>query len=195
MIDCYVYPGSNVLKNKFGITDYKSWKEFEGIASLTRIVELRENSKFKVFDFDTLCKIHQYLFQDVYEWAGKPRTIAISKGNTLFCPPEYIISYANELFEDLKLHNYYHNYTNSQLVPALGQLFCDINMLHPFREGNGRTQREFFYHFAKSLSYELDLAIVDKVKYINVTARSPVDSKPVIDIIKNNLIHISDYTR
>ena len=188
-MDPYVYPGTHILRNKFNIQDYAHWKRLEGIISSTKIIELRESAShtIKKFDFHTLKAIHRYLFEDIYTWAGSIRTVPLAKDTTMFCPPEFIPSYADEIFSKLRNHNFFRSYPISDLAIGLGQLFCDINMLHPFREGNGRTQREFLYLLSATLGYHLDLNLVDKDMYYFASQRSPVSAQPMIELIKNSL--------
>ena len=108
-MDPYVYPGTHILRNKFNIQDYARWKRIEGIISSTKIIELRESAShtIKKFDFHTLKAIHRYLFEDIYTWAGSIRTVPLAKDTTMFCPPEFIPSYADEIFSKLRNHNFF----------------------------------------------------------------------------------------
>ena len=187
-MDPYVYPHSKVLKNKLGITDYDSWKEIEGLLAASRILELRQKTPaFRRFDFEALKAMHRYIFQDMYAWAGSPRTIAIAKGNTMFCLPQNVDSFAQEIFGRLANLAALQQATRPELVAFLGDLFCDINMLHPFREGNGRTQREYMFYLAKALGYQLDLALADASLYQAASLQSPVSSELAHRLIEENL--------
>lgn len=89
----------------------------------------------------------------------------ISKGDSFFCPVANIESYAHSIFHKLEKDNYLKGLSQNQFCKKAAILFGDINALHPFREGNGRIQREFIYHLAKNAGYELDLNLLDKIEY------------------------------
>lgn len=156
MIDTYCYPNSHVLKNKLGITDTKALQAAEIEVTSASLFELQQQPVTGNFDFKHLCKIHEQIFQDLYDWAGKPRTVNIRKGN-LFCLVQNIPSYADSIFT-----NYYKDCCNAkdnknQFVHVFAEYYADINALHPFREGNGRTQREFARELCEHLGYSFDL--------------------------------------
>ncbi|MDD2208788.1 MAG: Fic family protein [Bacilli bacterium] len=161
----YCYPNTGVLINKLNITNDKDLyeAEMELVAySTTSLVQtpIKDN-----FDFNHLKKIHQRLFEKVYDWAGTPRTCAIAKKD-LFCLPQYIDNYANIIFNKLKKENYFLTYDFDKKISCLVELFAEVNALHPFREGNGRTQREFIEELAKINGINLDLTGVDKMNMI-----------------------------
>lgn len=161
----YCYPHTDILKNKLGIKDDDFLFETERKLVSLRVDELISNPLKGNFDFSHLKAIHKYLFQDIYSWAGKPRTCAIAKKD-LFCLPKYIESYSKEIFDKLKIQKYFINYSYDEKINSLIELFADINALHPFREGNGRTQREFIESLAKINGIMLDLTQVPKMEMI-----------------------------
>jgi len=113
------------------------------------------------FDFKHLKMIHEYLFQDLYEWAGEVRTVNITKNN-LFCLIQHIDSFADAIFSRIQRNNYLTGLTVSQKLRELVEIFGDINALHPFREGNGRAQREFIESLAKVNGIDLNLSLIEK---------------------------------
>lgn len=157
----YCYPNTKVLKNKLNIKDFNVLNKCERKLVSLRIVEMLEQPIKGNFDFAHLKNIHRLLFQDVYEWAGDIRTCTISKMD-LFCLPEYINNYANNIFEKLKMKSYFINYNYNEKIVSLVKLFADINALHPFREGNGRVQREFIEELSKINGVDLNITSVDK---------------------------------
>lgn len=161
----YCYPNTSILINKLNIKDDKVLFEMERKLVSLRIDELIDKPLKGNFDFDYLKSIHKFLFQDIYKWAGIPRTCAIAKNN-LFCLPEYIGSYASDVFNNLSKEKYYINYDYDIKLNKLVDLFSDINALHPFREGNGRSQREFIEALAKINGIYLDLTSVPKMEMI-----------------------------
>ena len=89
-----------------------------------------------------------------------------------FCPIENIYSFADTIFQKLEKENYLKGVSQDEFCKKAADLFGDINALHPFREGNGRTQRLFLYHLAKNAGYELDLNKLDKNKYMTASIES-----------------------
>ena len=161
----YCYPKTDILKNKLNITDDKFLNETERKLVSLRVDELFEPYINGNFDFMHLKEIHKHLFQDIYDWAGAPRTCAIAKKD-LFCLPQYIDNYASDIFSKLEKENYYINHDYDSTLNLLVELFADINALHPFREGNGRSQREFIEELAKVNGIDLDLTKVEKMDMI-----------------------------
>ena len=161
----YCYENSDVLINKLNIHDEKIFYKAERLYSSIRQSELNVSPLKGDFDFDYLKAIHHHLFQDLFYWAGKVRTVAIAKAN-MFCLPQYIEGYAADIFSKLKKDNYYKNYSKEAFVDAITDLLGDINALHPFREGNGRTQREFIRCIGLLNGYDFDWSLVSSEENI-----------------------------
>lgn len=176
-----------VLDNRLSIKNNTILNEYERKISTFNIASLR-NKTFKKFDFDTLKRIHKEIFQDVYSWAGTARSVNISKGSSLFCPAENIHLYAQDVFVRLEKENYLKGLPKEQFCHKAAELFGDINALHPFREGNGRTQREFIYHLAKNAGYELDLNKADKDRYMTASIESMTTGSQKMESLMNDLI-------
>ena len=104
--DTYCIPGTEVLKNKAGLTDQDLLDEYEGDFTAIRLLELMQNPISGQFDLDHLCQIHAHLFQDVYDWAGEIRTVDISRADSRFCNVRQIHSYTNSVFTALKRENF-----------------------------------------------------------------------------------------
>lgn len=157
----YCYPNSNVLKNKLDIRESALLKSVERRLVALRMDELISHPIKGNFDFDHLKKIHKHLFQDIYEWAGITRNCPLAK-DSMFCLPQFIDSYAEEIFSKLKEEGYYLNYDYDKTIVSLVNLFSNINALHAFREGNGRTQREFIEQLSKYNGIDLDLTSISQ---------------------------------
>ena len=151
----YCYQNSDVLINKLNIQDEETFYKVERLYSGLRQSELLDKPIEGNLDFEHLKAIHFYLFQDLFFWAGKVRTVAIAKGN-LFCLPQYIESYAKGIFANLKRDNYFQSIPKEDFISCVTNLLADINALHPFREGNGRTQREFIRYIGLKSGYGFD---------------------------------------
>lgn len=152
--DPYVYDNGTLI-NKLNIKDEKILKKAE--RKYTKIRE-RETLPKGNFDYAHLKAIHYHLFQDVYDWAGKERTVNIAK-NDLFCLNYRIESETNKTLDKLEQDDFLKGIFDKDIfIKKFTSYFADINAYHPFREGNGRTTRAFFSHLAKEAGYRLDFA-------------------------------------
>lgn len=171
--DPYSYPDSNVLRNKKDIRDADKLAAYEYRATGARELELQENPIKGKFDLKHLQDIHKHMFQDVYDWAGKIRTVDIAKGGSQFARPGMIESYANStVFKDLAKDKFLVGMNKDQFTERLTHHFSEINALHPFREGNGRSSRQFIDQLAKNAGYNLDFSKVDKESWNKASADS-----------------------
>ena len=150
------YKGTTVLINKLDIRDESELAETEGIITGLKASELMTQPLKPDFSFEDYKHIHKYLFDMLYDWAGEIRSISISKSATRFTAPEYIEENGAKIFERLRLLNYFRGLPRDELVSQVADLYHTINMLHPFREGNGRTQRVFFFQLIRNAGYEID---------------------------------------
>lgn len=170
--DYYCYPNSRVLKNKLGITDAAVFEQAERDFTYLRSLEASQTHIRGKFDYAHLKRIHKFLFGDIYEWAGKPRQVNITKGNQ-FCRVECIEEQMEELFGKLKKENCLRNLDSKEEIAArLAYYLGEINAVHPFREGNGRTQRMFIEHLANSLGYRLDFSRVSQQEMVQASAKA-----------------------
>ena len=152
----YTDPKTRILRNLADITDPDDLLFFESVVVAKRIQELYEKP-IKIKGADSLLSIHKYLFQDVYSWAGKKRKIEISKAGKQFFPTTHfdnafrfidtLISEFKKISEGEKL----------QISEKLAEILDNVNYLHPFREGNGRAQREFIRFLALEKGLILNL--------------------------------------
>jgi cell filamentation protein len=150
----YTDPKTGLLKNLQDITDPDILLFVESGVVTKRLQELY-GKPIKIKSIDSLFEIHRHLFQDIYTWAGKKRIVEISKEGKQFFPTSHFdnaFRYINQLITDFKkIPREYKN----QLADKLAEILDNINYLHPFREGNGRTQREFL----RLLALEKDLTL------------------------------------
>lgn len=171
-MDPYVYPGTSVLKNLRDIRDPERLSKFEMDMTTRRLAELENNAPPGMFDVQHLQAIHRCIFQDVFAWAGEFRTVNISKSGDLFALNEHIVSNLERIFENLRAED--------QLRDAEASRFCrrgafylgEINAIHPFREGNGRTQREFMRQLALRAGYALDWSRVSREEMMEASRES-----------------------
>ena len=182
--DVYCIPGTAVLKNKAGITDQDQLDEYEGDFTAIRLLELTQNPVEGSFDLTHLCKIHQYLFQDVYEWAGEVRSVDIIRGESRFCNVRHIQSYSNTVFSAIATEKYFVNLEPKVFSNRLAHYLSEINAIHPFREGNGRVQRLFISQLAEHAGYFLDYSALDQAELYPVMQESFLRNiQPLADLI------------
>jgi fido (protein-threonine AMPylation protein) len=151
--DPYVDPASGVLKNRLGITGAATLEETEAALVATRSYELSRTPLKGAFDLAHLQAVHRYLFRDLYEWAGELRTIDIAKGGHHFGHYAHIASAATELLRKLAAERRLAGLAPAAFSQRAAFYLGEINALHPFREGNGRAQREFMSHLAHANGY------------------------------------------
>jgi cell filamentation protein len=148
-VDPYVYPGTSVLHNLLGIRDQQRLDRVEYELTYVRRVDLDEHPIRGGYDFNRLKETHRRLFQDIYEWAGRPRTVEINKGGSQFHPSAYIDTAASESFAWLAQSGLLQTTVDDDsFVTLSADLLEKINYIHPFRDGNGRTQRAFLDQIA-----------------------------------------------
>ena len=155
------YPGTAVLINTLNIRNQADLDAVEGTIVPAKAALWEANPQMESFDFTHYCAIHRFLFEDLYEWAGKPRTVDIAKKGTQFCPATQIENTAKAIFARLKKQNFLIGLNRPRFISAIADLYERTNELHPFREGNGRTQRVFLSQLARHAGYTLDFGRVD----------------------------------
>ncbi len=152
----YVDPKTGVMRNLANIDDEELLIAFETWKVSSRLREL-QNIPLKIKDSSTLLSIHKLLFQDVYEWAGKVRIVEISKGGKQFFPTIFFGNAFAHIDSLIAEYRGIEENDISALAYKLAEILDNINYLHPFREGNGRTQREFLRLLALEKGLELNL--------------------------------------
>ena len=158
----YTDPNTGVLRNLANVTNFNTLLLIESGAVTKRIAELQANP-IKIKNSSTILDIHKYLFQDIYSWAGKTRTVEISKGDKPFFPLSHFRNAF--MFIDTLIAEYrkIDRKDKPRLTHKLAEILDNINFLHPFREGNGRTQREFLRLLAMEKGLSLNLNPPDNV--------------------------------
>ncbi|MDR1523167.1 MAG: Fic family protein [Endomicrobium sp.] len=164
----YCYTGTFILKNKLDIRNKEDLEKLEREITTLAIAEIRVNPVRGKFDFAHLCSIHRAIFRDIYDWAGKIRSVNIMKGNP-FCMCNVIHGYAADLFSKLKADNFLIGRNLDDIRGGLAYYLSEINVLHPFREGNGRTQRVFIEYLAKNAGYNVDFSAVESSEMIEAS--------------------------
>jgi cell filamentation protein len=156
--DPYTYKNSTVLVNKLDLREQAALDAFEVEISNARADEPLPDG---TLDFAHYKAMHHHLFQDVYQWAGEIRTVRISKGGNPFCFPENIEGQANKLFVDLRMADYLRNLDAQTFSRKAAHFLAELNAIHAFREGNGRSQLTFFAILADEAGHHLSIDKMD----------------------------------
>lgn len=184
----YCYPGTNVLKNKLNVRDSNKLFEIEKQIVLVKSYILRQNKIRYTFDKRHFTYLHDFLFSDIYPFAGKFRTENIYKGSFTFASWEYIESELDRLLKELKSENFLQGLDKENLSKRLAYYLSELNVLHPFREGNGRTIREFIREIAMLAGFTLDLQNTTPEEMFNACVKSVYDTTDLEQIIFSCLL-------
>jgi cell filamentation protein len=157
--DPYAYKGTDVLKNKAGLRDAALLEAFELEMTTLRSEEALPAGRFGPAHYRA---VHKHLFQDVYTWAGRDRTVRTSKGGNAFCYPEHIASSLDKLFERLRSPPFTGGAHLEEFAQAAADFLAELNAIHPFREGNGRAQLAFLFLLGARAGHPLDLSKVQR---------------------------------
>ena len=179
----YCYNDSDTLINKLDIKDKSLLQKYEAKIVAAKLLALRKKGIIGNFDVEHLKKIHKYLFEDVYPFAGNFRTENIAKGVFRFAEWEYIESELTNLMNKLKKENFLADFNKNDLAESLSFYLSELNVLHPFREGNGRTTREFIRELALKNNYILNLKKVNPKDFLNASIKSIVDTTDLTKLI------------
>ena len=174
------------IENKLGINDSLELAREEERLTKKRALELYDNkilANFEVGTFAGLKAIHGYLFQDIYPFAGKMRTVNIAKGHFRFAPVLYLEDALRNI-DRMPQDTYEH----------IIEKYVEMNVAHPFREGNGRSTRIWLDAILKNeLGQVIDCSKIDKEDYLFAMERSPVRNKEIMMLLKEALTnHIDD---
>jgi len=157
--DPHSQDGCACPRNFFSITDYTELHKWEETYTSKRLLQLRTKGMPGKFDLGHLRKIHWYLFQDVFPWAGELRVVGLAKaGGAPFAFPQFIASALTELLAELKSESLLVGMDRPAFALRGAYYWGELNAIHPFREGNGRTQREFLRQLAKHAGHTLSWA-------------------------------------
>lgn len=179
----YCYPNSSILINKLNIHNQKELQIYEAKITAAKLLALRQKGIIGKFDSKHLNSIHKYLFEDIYPFAGKYRNENIAKGVFRFADCEYIEQELNKLLNNLRAEQYLANLSKENLAERLAFYLSELNVLHPYREGNGRTIREFIRELALKNNYIFDLSKIHPSEFLEASVRSIVDTKELENII------------
>jgi len=153
--DPYTDPAHGVLRNRLRITDPERLRQVEAGLSQAALADLAVRPLPGNYDLSHLRGFHREIFGDLYLWAGEIRTVAITRTD-MFCLPQHIESYAGEVFAALANERHLRSLDRDTFIDRLTHYFAEVNAIHPFRDGNGRTQRAFFRQLSQAAGWRLD---------------------------------------
>ena len=167
--DPYCYSQSDVLQNSFGFRAQADLSKAEARITILRLDQLERRPVPGKFDLEHLRDIHRHVFRDVYSWAGQVRTVSMSKGASLFCRHEFIASEGKRIFDQLRQENMLRSLSQHGFCDRMAYYFGEINALHPFREGNGRTQRVMLGDIARQAGYKIDFQSISRETMVAIS--------------------------
>lgn len=176
----YFYENTKIFVNYFNVNDQKILTQIETDITLNRISELNANPIKGRFGLTHLLRIHKYIFGDIYPFAGKTRNENISKGTTPFCSCEYIYENFQQLYSQLKKENFLKHLEINIFCERLAFYMSELNMIHPFREGNGRAIREYIRCLALLNGYIINWSLLDKQYLLNAIIMSANKDYPAL---------------
>jgi cell filamentation protein len=167
--DPYVYPGTTILRNRLGITESRALDRVERRLVVQRT---REGVPVGSFDLIHLRAIHHHLFQDIYDWAGDLRTVEINRGGQQFQFRQFIETGMGDIHHRLVASRFLKGLSLSEFARQAAVIIGDVNYVHPFREGNGRTQLQYLKQLAIQAGHSFDLARIDAAGWIEASKAS-----------------------
>lgn len=184
----YCYPNTDVLINFENIRDPQALAEYEADITMFRLYQLqKEQPVTGRFGITHLKRIHKYIFQDIYPFAGKFRMENIEKGSTFFCKSEFIEENLTLIFSQSKKDQYLRNRDLEVFSQKAAFYLSELNMIHPFREGNGRTIREFIRQLALSCGYIINWSLIKSEALLEATI---VAADKDLDLLTQCLVQV-----
>ena len=167
--DPYCYAGSTVLRNIPGLRSQSALDRFEAVATARRFLEPMPAGRWSVRHYRA---IHRHIFQDVYPWAGRLRRVRISRGDSMFCYPEHVDAALRRVFAELKRSRGLQGRSRPDFVAGAAHFLADLNAVHAFRDGNGRTQLAFLALLAVRAGHPLDFGRLEPRAFLSAMIAS-----------------------
>jgi cell filamentation protein len=173
--------------NLLGVKTIEELEEAEAFAFSLRAAQLeRTENVIDSFTEEHFKKLHYHLFQDIYPFAGQFRDVQLMKGNTRFCQAQYISTYSSDLFNQLNKESMWNSL--DEAANRLAYFKSELNMLHPFREGNGRIIRIFIRAFALSKGVQWEYENIDRDVYIQAMIQSVTNTEALKKLLLETLV-------
>jgi len=169
MTDAYYYSGTEVLKNLPGIRDADLLRAFETEWTMHRLIE---GAPVIAMTPDGYRRLHKHIFQDVYEWAGETRTVPHQREGLEFPQPQAILSQMEKQFELIRESSDIMTSSARSFAQEAAGHIADLNRLHPFRAGNGRTLRVFLKSLGSAHGHEIDLIMIDARQWLKASTEN-----------------------
>lgn len=185
--DPLCYPGTTVLRNRENITFQEDLDQFELSMFLLRS---EEDWPAGQLDYAHYRALHHHLFQDVYEWAGQPRRIRIGKGANWFCYPEYIDGQMERIFGELAAEGLLAGLSRVRFSASAAHYLAEINAIHPFREGNGRTQLALLAILAENAGFRLNADALERDEVIQAMIDSFAGDEAPLAALVDRLLEV-----
>ena len=182
----YTYKNSSVLKNKLNITTEEKLKEYETKMVALKLASIDKADFKRTYDEEHLKAIHKYLFEDVYDFAGQYRLENITKDNFIFSQYQYIDENIKEVFKKTNIQSS-EDLPFEELIIKLSDFMTDLNVLHPFREGNGRATREFIREFLDKLGFEINWFEIVYNDILRASMLAVIDDSEQIELLRKSI--------
>ncbi|APO43363.1 cell filamentation protein Fic [Paenibacillus xylanexedens] len=180
----YCYPNSNVLINIPGFKEQRQLDAFDRVVTLDRLRMLHLKPLKGDYNRAHLCEIHRFLFQDIYPFAGVYRNEEIGKDSFRFANVQFLEPETDRLLLELKAENLLKDLNYKVFTERIAYYLAELNVLHPFREGNGRAQREFIRVLATESGYHLDFTAVEAEEILKAMIQSPYNTQKLIEVFR-----------
>ena len=167
--DPYCYPGTSVLRNLKDLRTATQLRAYERALTAQRAEESMPTGRLSISHYYA---IHHHIFQDIYSWAGKPRTVRITKGTSTFCYPENIAREMTQLFAKLRKARFFSDLQRDEFSVNAAHFLAELNAIHPFRDGNGRVQLIFLTLIAANAGYPFKLVRLKRRSFVQAVILS-----------------------
>lgn len=182
----YTYKGTDVLKNKLNIQDEELLKEYETRLVAFKIATINSAKLPKGYTPERLKFIHKYLFDEIFYFAGEYRQENITKGNFRFSEFEYIEDNIQRIFNNIKIEEM-KKLPFDKFVKHISYIMTELNVLHPFREGNGRTIRELVREICFDCGYAIDWYEINHDDILRAAKMAVLDETEQIKMLKRSI--------
>jgi cell filamentation protein len=185
----YCYEGSDVLMNLGSFNTQEKLDQYERRVTANALMSLEKTPLYGTFNAAHLCAIHRFLFEDVYAFAGQYRKEEIAKGAFRFASVRFLEQSLDYVLDELKGEKYLKDLSVDEFSTRAAYYLSELNVIHPFREGNGRTQREFIRLLALQAGYKIDWSHVDQDTYMDASIRSVHNFTDLSQVIRQCIVH------
>ena len=164
-VDPYALAGSTVLRNRLGVRDAESL----GLAEYALTRDRQRDVTAVPLTVAGYQAVHRHVFGDLYAWAGELRTVRIAKGRTMFCYPEFIAKEMAKLFTVLAAASGFRGLVLPEFAARAAHHIAELNAIHPFREGNGRTMRLHLAQLARQAGHGFDMLAIERILWMTAS--------------------------